>query len=327
MLPIAPEPPRWKPTFELAPQASIGRGPSGTLGGRIGAFLSRGEWGLGLEGMVESTPGSVDVGHERASALFAGGNALGCHRAVSWLFGCAGGIARRRVGIGGGARLRTRQTLASWAGVRVGVPLCTSGHLCFEPAVDLLANVVRTRFHAGRRRRMDGASPCRDPRARRDGRPVTATATTSLRAIFESEFDYVCRAHRRLGVPERDLEDAAQETFLAVNAKLDTYDPRVRCGRGSSASSCASRRTIVGSGRRSRSTLADRQALPSSDSPEHHAATQEAKTLAMRALERMDSRSPRDLVMHDLEGFGAPEIASLLTLEVNTVYSRLRVAR
>lgn len=156
---------------------------------------------------------------------------------------------------------------------------------------------------------------------------MTATATTSLRAIFESEFDYVCRAHRRLGVPERDLEDAAQETFLAVNAKLDTYDP----ARPLRPWIFGFVLRVAANHRRKRTPepldLADRQALPSSDSPEHHAATQEAKTLAMRALERMDPDRREIFVMHDLEGFGAPEIASLLTLEVNTVYSRLRVAR
>jgi RNA polymerase sigma-70 factor (ECF subfamily) len=33
------------------------------------------------------------------------------------------------------------------------------------------------------------------------------------------------------------------------------------------------------------------------------------------------------IVMQDLEGFGAPEIAAELGVPVNTVYSRIRLAR
>ena len=151
--------------------------------------------------------------------------------------------------------------------------------------------------------------------------------TASLREIFEAEFDYVCRAHRRLGVPERDLEDAAQETFLALNAKLDTYDPL----RPLRPWIFGFVMRIAANHRRKRTPepldLTDRHALPSETTPEHQAVAQEAKTLAMRVLERMDPERREIFVMHDLEGFGAPEIATLFTLEVNTVYSRLRVAR
>ena len=155
---------------------------------------------------------------------------------------------------------------------------------------------------------------------------MNAHAASGLREIFEAEFDYVCRAHRRLGVPERDLEDAAQETFLAVHAKLDTYDP----SRPLRPWLFGFVLRIAANHRRKRTpeplARVDGMALRS-ESPEQQAAEKEAKTLAMRALERMDPDRREIFVMHDLEGFGAPEIAALLALQVNTVYSRLRVAR
>jgi len=153
-----------------------------------------------------------------------------------------------------------------------------------------------------------------------------ATTTTTLRAIFEAELDFVCRAHRRLGVPERDLEDAAQETFLAVAGKLATYDP-ARPLRpwiyGFVLRIAANHR------RKKQATPVDHVDPPAlaSRSPEEEAAAGEAMTLAMRALDTMSPDRRDVFVMHDLEGFAAPEIAELLSIELNTVYSRLRVAR
>ena len=155
---------------------------------------------------------------------------------------------------------------------------------------------------------------------------MSEMTTRTLRTIFEEEFEYVCRVHRRLGVPERDLEDAAQETFLALHAKLDTYDPRrpIRPWIFGFAL-----RVAANHRRKPRPEPLDdpdRLALHS-ETPEQQAATREATTLAMRALEQMKADRREIFVMHDLEGFGAPQIAEMLSIELNTVYSRLRTAR
>ncbi len=155
---------------------------------------------------------------------------------------------------------------------------------------------------------------------------MTETTARTLRAIFLDEFEYVCRVHRRLGVAERDLEDAAQETFLALHAKLDTYDPTRPIRPWLFAFAF---RVAANHRRKHRPEPLDdpdRLALHS-DTPEEQAATREATTLAMRALERMNADRREVFVMHDLEGFGAPQIAEMLSIELNTVYSRLRTAR
>ncbi len=151
-------------------------------------------------------------------------------------------------------------------------------------------------------------------------------ATSTMRTIFESEFEYVCRAHRRLGVPDRDLEDAAQETFLAIHSKLDAYDPRRPLRPwifGFALRVAANHR------RKRRAEPIDDidTKVPHTDTPEQRASTTQAKTLALRALERMDPDRREVFVMHDLEGFGAKEISEVLSVAINTVYSRLRVAR
>lgn len=52
-----------------------------------------------------------------------------------------------------------------------------------------------------------------------------------------------------------------------------------------------------------------------------------ARDLVLRALSDLDFDRRTILVMHDLEGFQAPEIADVIGAPLNTVYSRLRVAR
>jgi RNA polymerase sigma-70 factor (ECF subfamily) len=147
-----------------------------------------------------------------------------------------------------------------------------------------------------------------------------------LRAIFDAELDWVCRTLRRLGVADRDLEDAAQETFLAVHGKLDGFDPDrpVRPWLFAFAFRVAAnhRRKRVAVPTEGLDDLATEVA-----SPEEHAAEAEAKTLALRVLDRMALERRDVFVMHEFEGLGAPEIARLLSIPVNTVYSRLRTAR
>ncbi len=53
----------------------------------------------------------------------------------------------------------------------------------------------------------------------------------------------------------------------------------------------------------------------------------EAKDLLMRALDELTLVKRDVFVMHDVEGMDAKDIAVLLGIPVNTVYSRLRLAR
>jgi|HubBroStandDraft_1064217.scaffolds.fasta_scaffold141385_2 RNA polymerase sigma-70 factor (ECF subfamily) len=53
----------------------------------------------------------------------------------------------------------------------------------------------------------------------------------------------------------------------------------------------------------------------------------EAREIVLKILERLDFDRRAVIVMHDMEGFAAPEIAEELGVPLNTVYSRLRTAR
>src|SRR5262245_31203910 len=54
--------------------------------------------------------------------------------------------------------------------------------------------------------------------ARCEGPPV------DFSTVYSTHFDDVCRWLRAMGGPENELEDMAQEVFLVVRQRLDTFD-------------------------------------------------------------------------------------------------------
>jgi RNA polymerase sigma-70 factor (ECF subfamily) len=62
-------------------------------------------------------------------------------------------------------------------------------------------------------------------------------------------------------------------------------------------------------------------------SPHERAVHEESTRLLSRLLETLDEDQREVFVLSELEQMSAPEIASALEVNVNTVYSRLRTAR
>jgi len=147
-----------------------------------------------------------------------------------------------------------------------------------------------------------------------------------FRAVYEAQFDYVFHSLRRLGVPERDLEDLIHEVFLAFHRS--DYDP-ARPLKPWLFGICFR----IASDYRRRAQ--HRYEVP--------AEAPDALSLAPRADEEVEARERRQLVhlgllaielerravfvMHDLDGLSMPEIAQTLDAPLNTLYSRLRLAR
>jgi RNA polymerase sigma-70 factor (ECF subfamily) len=143
-----------------------------------------------------------------------------------------------------------------------------------------------------------------------------------FRGFFERELPFVVRALRRLGVREADLADVAQDLFLAAFDRLDDLDPTspprnwllAFCTRFA-----ANYRRLA----RHRATDLDEHALVDRGEVTEGA----TRDLVVRALDALDFDQRLALVMHDLEGITAPEIAALTGTPLNTVYSRIRLAR
>jgi RNA polymerase sigma-70 factor (ECF subfamily) len=145
-------------------------------------------------------------------------------------------------------------------------------------------------------------------------------------ALYDSEFAYVWRSLRRLGVSDAQLDDATQDVFLVVYRRLSDFEARssVRTWIFGIVLRVAStyRRTAA---RRHTEPLDDGAAdTVSADDIVDRA---QAAKLLRRLLDMLDDDRRAVFVLAELEQMTAPEIAATLGVNLNTVYSRLRSAR
>jgi RNA polymerase sigma-70 factor (ECF subfamily) len=156
-------------------------------------------------------------------------------------------------------------------------------------------------------------------------------AGQGITAIYEEHFEFVWRSLRRLGVPPSAVDDATQDVFVVVHRRLREFDgkSRVKTWLFSIALNVALHH---------RRTLARRQPElgPEPDeelvdlgsaSPQDETLRAEAARLVHSLLESLDDEKRAVLVLAHLEQMPAPEIAEALGIPLNTVYSRLRLAR
>jgi RNA polymerase sigma-70 factor (ECF subfamily) len=158
--------------------------------------------------------------------------------------------------------------------------------------------------------------------------PAPAPSPLDVREVYEAEFDWVWRTFRRLGVPERDLEDLAHDLFVVVHKRADDYDPSrpIRPWLFGIAYRLASdHRRKKASSELPSDAMESRAA--DAPGPDAHAEANESRALILRALATLDLDFRAVLVSHDLDGLAAPAIAEALGIPLNTVYSRLRLAR
>jgi RNA polymerase sigma-70 factor (ECF subfamily) len=137
-------------------------------------------------------------------------------------------------------------------------------------------------------------------------------------AIYEREFDYVWRSLGRLGMPEAELADAVHEVFLVLHrrwAELDQKDSLRPWLFG------VARRIVAAARAKSRETPAE---LDPAEAVDPLVAQ---RRILWRALATLDEERRAVIILHDLEGYTGTEIAAQLAIPVNTVHSRLRLAR
>jgi len=162
---------------------------------------------------------------------------------------------------------------------------------------------------------------------RDDEPPTPAARRAAFQAIFDAEFSYVCRALRRLGVRPADVEDVAQDVFIKVHDRFDGYDQSrpIRPWLFAFVLRIAANHL-----RRARHRHEVDGPVPDAASrrtPEDDLIDEEARRLVLAALQGVPLVRRGALIMHDMDGFTGPEIAGILQVPINTVYSRVRVAR
>jgi RNA polymerase sigma-70 factor (ECF subfamily) len=155
-----------------------------------------------------------------------------------------------------------------------------------------------------------------------------APDAADFRRLFETEFGYVWRSLRRLGIPPRDLEDVTHDVFLRVYAELHRFDPE-RAPRpwlfGFAFRVASDYRRLS----RNHREVLDADVEGADPLPSAVDRLLEAESLSMgyAALDGIDIDRRAVFILHELDGASIPDIARALGLPLNTAYSRLRAAR
>jgi RNA polymerase sigma-70 factor (ECF subfamily) len=166
--------------------------------------------------------------------------------------------------------------------------------------------------------------------------PVGATdePRLSFAQVYETHFPFVWRSALRLGTPEANVPDVVQDAFVVAYRRLPEFESRssvrtwlfailinvVRAHRRMLAAKQP--HVLKGEPSADIESVADR-----SDGPDERAEKAEAARFVNAVLESLDEDKRAVFVLAELEQMSAPEIAAALGVPLNTVYSRLRLAR
>lgn len=146
--------------------------------------------------------------------------------------------------------------------------------------------------------------------------------------LYEAHARQVWRTLIRLGVPQATVEDAVQDVFLTAHQKLAAF-----AGRSSESTWLVGIAVRVAANQRRLLQRREVVRLVSGELEDPGAAPDQQleQQRNLRDLERVLSLLPAEqrevLVLIDLEQLTAPEVAEALEVKLNTVYSRLRLAR
>jgi RNA polymerase sigma-70 factor (ECF subfamily) len=168
----------------------------------------------------------------------------------------------------------------------------------------------------------------------RSGSSVPAPGGLDFEAVYEENLSFVWKAARRLGIETADTDDVVQEVFLVAYRKLAEFE-----GRASIKTWLL--KILMFVVRHHRRTRQRKPGLCSADSHQdlqglhdsqvHGPAEVAERAEAVRVLDgllgQLDREKREVFVLAEIEQLSSVEIAEILDENVNTIYSRLRVAR
>lgn len=156
----------------------------------------------------------------------------------------------------------------------------------------------------------------------------------ALDAIYEEYADFLYAVLRRLGLGEAQAEDALQDVFIVVHRRIESFE-----GRGTMRSWLYGIAVRVAREHRRRRGLrrrffelfgageAERVVDERRPDPEAALETNERLRQLDRLLDALPEERREVFVLVEVAGFTGPEAAECLGIELNTAYSRLRLAR
>jgi RNA polymerase sigma-70 factor (ECF subfamily) len=159
-----------------------------------------------------------------------------------------------------------------------------------------------------------------------------ASEAFTFAEIYRDHFKFVWSMARYMGVDPLALDDVVQDVFVIIFERLYTLEhpEALRSWIYGIV------RRVVGAHRRLQRNLLIRTATACTEPESIHSETlspelkteqsERAKQL-WRIIETIDQQKREVFVLAELEDMSAPEIAEVLSIPLNTVYSRLRAAR
>jgi RNA polymerase sigma-70 factor, ECF subfamily len=159
-----------------------------------------------------------------------------------------------------------------------------------------------------------------------DRDPVAATCAPSFDEVYACHAGFVWRVLRTLGVSDAQIEDAAQDVFVVVHRRLAEWEGRAAITTWLFAIA----RRVASGYRRKRGAdrtqeLVDEHAGGADTFAELSRA--QAAATVVEILQQLDDDKRTVFALVELEQLSVPEVARMLDLNLNTAYSRLRLAR
>jgi RNA polymerase sigma-70 factor, ECF subfamily len=158
----------------------------------------------------------------------------------------------------------------------------------------------------------------------------STTETEAFDELYEATADVVFRVLSAMGVRDDELDDAMQDVFVVAHRRLGDF--RYESKLSTWVAGIAVRVAHDYRRRHSRKPTEPLEPFASSlhastDWPDTSAMRSEALRSVQAFLEQLSAPQREVFVLAELEQQSAPEIAASLGVPLNTVYSRLRLAR
>lgn len=160
-----------------------------------------------------------------------------------------------------------------------------------------------------------------------------AAAAPAFSEVYTAHVRFVWRVLRTLGVPESQIEDAVQDVFVVVHRRLAEWQGRAAITTWLFAIARRVARTYRRRAGHSAAAklepLSDELAddLPGGGDPFADMSRSQAAATVLAILDGLDDDKRIVFALVELEQLSVPEVARMLDLNLNTAYSRLRLAR
>ncbi|HET7545699.1 MAG TPA: sigma-70 family RNA polymerase sigma factor [Polyangiaceae bacterium] len=158
--------------------------------------------------------------------------------------------------------------------------------------------------------------PRADPKAR------------EFEALYAEYFGFVWRCLRTLGVPERALDDAAQEVFISVHRGLAGFrgESQLRTWLYGIVRNVAYKQARRAR-RKDRGEPIDDQLMSSEPTPGERAEEAQAADFVQRFAAGLPEKKRELFLLALVEQLSIPEVAEMTGVPLNTAYTRLRAVR